>query len=185
MPTHDESRGEWSRPATGSRGQQPTPPRAVELFSTPLEIGLRALFVLAALPGPVDLQRLVVLDYLLVHSGDAGGPTSLHPATPHRGGEILVKRDLLQHGIRLMMSRDLAAMDLDADGIQYRATDLTIPFLAYLDGAYVDQLRARASWVTAAFGSTDEATLRLYVADHLDQWGGEFVTEAAVRDVAV
>ena len=158
--------------------------RPVPLFSTPLESGLRALFLLTALRRPVDLQQLVVLDYLLVHSGDANGPESLHPATPHRAGEILVKRDVIHAGLRLMISRDLAAVEHGAEGVRYRATDLTGTFLTYFDGDYVARLRERAAWVAGAFGGTI-ASLPSYVAEHLPQWGGEFGTEAAVRDVTL
>ncbi len=63
------------------------------LFNTPQETALRIGAVLCALaPEPVDPQRLIFLDYLLVHSEDAHGPPSLHPASPMRTGEILVRR---------------------------------------------------------------------------------------------
>jgi len=61
------------------------------LFNTPLECGLRMLFVLSACsPTKLDLQRLITYDYLIVHSGDvADSPDSLHPAVPFRGTEWL------------------------------------------------------------------------------------------------
>ena len=159
--------------------------RASEIFSTPLELGLRALFLVAVLPTPVDLQRLVVFDYLLVHSADAGGPESLHPATPHRSGEILVKRDLLRNGLRLMTSRDLVATDFSSEGIRYHATDITQPFLSYLAGPYIDQLRDRASWVAQTFSDLNDRTLGEYVSVHLREWGGEFLNEAVLRDIVL
>lgn len=57
------------------------PDQQVRHFNTPIESGLRLLFVLDEAKGEVfDLQRLVSYDYLLVHSGDVeGGPVSLHP----------------------------------------------------------------------------------------------------------
>ena len=71
-----------------------TPTHIVSPFNGPVEIGLRALCVLTtAFPAAYALQRLVVFDYFLVHSDDIeGGPEGLHPRTPHRGGEILVRR---------------------------------------------------------------------------------------------
>ena len=51
-------------------------------FNGPLEAGIRAVSILgAAYPQSYDLQRLVALDYLLVHTSDVGGPESLHPPT--------------------------------------------------------------------------------------------------------
>lgn len=52
-------------------------------FNGPLEAGIRAVSILgAAYPQTYDLQRLVALDYLLVHTGDIDGPDNLHPPTP-------------------------------------------------------------------------------------------------------
>ena len=86
-----------------------TPTHVVSPFNGPVEIGLRALCVLTtAFPAAYALQRLVVFDYLLVHSDDIeGGPEGLHPRTPHRGGEILVRRGVIQDGLTLYESRGL------------------------------------------------------------------------------
>src|SRR5579862_5090182 len=79
------------------------------IFNTPLECGLRcAALLLATYPSTCDLQRLVQYEYLLVHSGDVRqGPPSLHPAAPHRSGELLVRRALIERGILFMMSRQV------------------------------------------------------------------------------
>lgn len=69
-------------------------------FNSPLETGLRSVAILAeACPDEFDLQRLLYLDYLVVHSSDADGPTSLHPNTPLRNGELLVRRGLIERGL--------------------------------------------------------------------------------------
>src|SRR5208337_5073824 len=77
------------------------------VFNTPLECGLRsAALLLAAYPEACDIQRLVQYDYLLVHSGDVeGGPPSVHPATPHRSGELLVRRSLIEQGLQFMIKK--------------------------------------------------------------------------------
>jgi hypothetical protein len=82
---------------------------AVGPFNSPLECGLRALALLAAAqPAACDLQRLVFYDYLLVHSGDVpAGPDSIHPPTPLRSGEALVRRHWIERGLLLMISREL------------------------------------------------------------------------------
>ena len=69
-------------------------------FNSPLETGIRSLAVLvAAYPEPFDLERLVEMDYLVVHSGDADGPYSLHAPLPMRAGELLVRRGLIEKGL--------------------------------------------------------------------------------------
>ena len=77
--------------------------RYLEPFNGPVEIGLRTLVILCeAYPEPMSLQRLILFDYLIVHSDDLpDGPAGLHPQTPHRSGELLIRRNLLQDGIAL------------------------------------------------------------------------------------
>ena len=83
-------------------------------FNSPLECGLRSLALLAAAgPTAYDLQRLVFYDYLLVHSADVpGGPESIHPPTPLRSGEALVRRHWVERGLLLMISRELVIQDI-------------------------------------------------------------------------
>lgn len=160
--------------------------RHATLFSTPLELGLRALIVLDAMrPIAADLQRLVAYDYLLVHSGDAGGPESIHPSTPHRSAEILVKRDVLRAGLQLMLSRDLIGVNMTRRGVRFFATDLTSRVLAYFDDPYVARLRERASWLHDRFSGLEDDALQTLIAQNLDKWGGEFTSEALVRHVSV
>jgi hypothetical protein len=130
------------------------PNKAPSPFNSPVETGLRAIVLLAAAyPDKCDLRRLVVYDYLMVHSDDApGGPNSLHPRTPHRSGELLVRRKLIQEGLVLMMSRELAAVEYSNSGISFRATELTRGFLDYLQSDYARDLQDRANWVVATFG---------------------------------
>lgn len=160
--------------------------RHAALFSTPLELGLRALIVLEAIrPATADLQRLVAYDYLLVHSGDAGGPESVHPSTPHRSAEILVKRDVLRAGLQLLLSRELVGLEMSPGGVRYGATDLASPFLGYFDGEYVVRLRQRAAWLRERFAHLEDQALQAMMNENLDRWGGEFASESLVRNVTV
>src|SRR6266700_5971794 len=99
----------------------------LRLFNTPLECGLRMLFLLnACAPKKADLQRLISYDYLLVHSGDVEqSPGSLHPAVPFRGSEWLVKRDIVRGGLDLMFARELIDKKLEPTGIFYAGSSLT------------------------------------------------------------
>ena len=88
-------------------------------FNSPLETGVRALTVLAeSAPAALDLQRLVYFDYLVVHSADAGGPRSLHPNTPLRNGELLVRRAvyIVLAAVMLSPRPDRGGADPDAAG---------------------------------------------------------------------
>ncbi len=129
-------------------------------FNSPVETGLRAIVLLsAAYPAKCDLRRLVVYDYLLVHSDDAGGPESLHPRTPHRSGELLVRRKMIQEGLRMMMSRELVAVEYSDSGILFSATELTRGFIDYLQSDYARDLQERAKWVVETFANYTEESL--------------------------
>lgn len=151
-------------------------------FNGPIEIGLRALVSLtASYPRLFSLQRLVILDYLLVHSDDVeGGPPGLHPKTPHRSGEILARRGVLQQGLTLYQSRNLIECVFEPLGLFYRATDASAAFLDALDSEYVGKLRERASWVTDRFGEQSDATLSAFVEGGVGRWGAEFTHESVL-----
>jgi len=151
-------------------------------FNSALECGLRSLIILeTAFPLEYDLQRLVFYDYLLVHSGDAEGPSSIHPATPHRSGEVLVKRKMLEQGLILMLSRGLIARTYDSTGIVYSATDMATSYLDCLQSRYVHRLKERSSWVISVFNEFDDEGLESYFYKNLDRWGGEFEKEAILK----
>ncbi|PKO16700.1 MAG: hypothetical protein CVU39_07705 [Chloroflexi bacterium HGW-Chloroflexi-10] len=145
-------------------------------YNTPIESGLRMLYLLVeAYPQLLNLQRLVYYDYLLVHSGDIpNGPQSLHPATPFRGAEWIVRRKKLSDGLDLMFSKDLISKTFNSTGILYCATDLTEYFLRYLSSDYSQSMRVIANWVTKKFSSVDEEQLGSYIKQYIDDWGSEF-----------
>ncbi|MGK9165045.1 threonine transporter [Inquilinus limosus] len=159
--------------------------RSARPFNSPLECGLRLLFVLAAADGaPLDLQRLVSYDYLLVHSGDVpGGPKSLHPSVPFRGAELLVKRDLLQLGLNQMFARELLQKTFDTSGITYRSTPLTDAFLGLMRTGYADALRQRSAWVVTNFRHFDDRALQSYMSENIGRWGAEFDRMTAINNL--
>src|SRR5437016_4881774 len=127
---------------------------APTVFNTPVESALRSLILLVeSYPRPLDLQQIVYLDYLLVHSSDAGGPESLHPPTPRRAGELVIRRDLIERGIYLLRARGLVERVFTNQGIGYRASDLAGGVIASLTTSYSGLLRQRARWVAEEFGS--------------------------------
>lgn len=145
-------------------------------FNTPLESGLRCLFLLDALaPNTCDVQRLVYLDYLLVHSADVlDGPASLHAHLPYRGGQWLVRRQLVSEGLALMCSRELLDQRFTPLGIHYATTELTTPFLQYLESEYARDMRETAAWIARTFRSFTDVDLQGFMTANLGRWGAEF-----------
>ncbi len=132
--------------------------RSCTPFNTPFETGLRALIILVACyPKGLSHDRAVFLDHVVAHTADWGGPPSLHPASPLRIAEPLVRRELVRRGLLLMTSRGLAEELPSADGFQWRAGDKAGPFLEFLSAPYFQQLTERATWAVRQFASLSDA----------------------------
>lgn len=159
-------------------------PSGDRLFNTPLECGMRSVALLfAAYPKSCDVQRLVQYDYLIVHSGDVdGGPQSIHPATPHRSGELLVRRSLVEAGLDFMACRRVIERTYGGMGIEYVAGEYAIMFLDALTSDYVHQLRERAKWVIQTFQTMPDEELNLFMKERWSQWGAEFLSEALLGE---
>lgn len=144
-------------------------------FNGPLEAGMRAVALLgAAFPKTYDLQRLVAFDFLLVHTSDVGGPESLHPPTPHRSAELLVRRKLVEDALLLMMTRDLVQRQITPDGIKYVAGENATTFLASLSTNYFCALKVRASWLVKTLGHHSDQDFRSVMRRFFDDWVEEF-----------
>lgn len=150
-------------------------------FNSPLETGLRSLAILeAAFPSRYNLQRLVELDYLVVHSADVGGPESLHAPLPLRAGELLVRRQLIERGLLLMMSKGLIERHAVSDGISYGAGEMASPYLASLTAPYTMQLRERARWLVGNFAGFSTEEIRRLIRGFFEHWTSEFETAKAI-----
>lgn len=158
--------------------------RTPSAFNSALEAGARAVCILfAAYPNAYDLQRLVAFDYLVVHTGDIGGPKSLHPRLPLRAAELIVRRKLVEEGLLLMISRGLVERSADSTGIAYRAGDEAETFVATVTVPYLTALRQRAEWVVRTFGDLDDEALRLTTSHLFGMWIENF--QAAHRGMEV
>lgn len=146
-----------------------------DLLNSPLEVGVRVVAMLNALyPARADLARIVLLDHVVLHSGDFEGDNSLHPATPGRVGELGIKRELVRKGIHLMGARGLIVRDATPAGISYGASEDARPFLDAIDAIYLTRLRARCSWAAIEFGLVSDDAIRVRLSDAFGRWAEEF-----------
>ena len=147
----------------------------IQTFNSPIETGMRALILLAeSYPEQLDLQRILEFDYIMVHTGDVDGPPSIHPALPLRSGELLVRRQLIERGLMLLISRGLISRDATPNGFMYRAEDDAGPFLDSLSAEYLDDLKNRAVWVVDRFSEMSDQDIRIMLSNVYDQWSREF-----------
>lgn len=160
-------------------GHRPTP------FNSPLETGVRSLAILhAAFPAALDLQRLVEMDYLVVHSGDAEGPESLHAALPLRAGELLVRRGLIEKGLILMMSRGLVQRLPAEEGFTYTAGEAAAPFIGSLRDEYSVKLKDRALWAVQRFANVPTDEVRRFTHQFIARWSSQFESVQQIGDSA-
>jgi hypothetical protein len=144
-------------------------------FNGPLEAGIRVVSILgAAYPTTYDLQRLIALDYLLVHTGDIDGPENLHPPTPMHSAELLVRRKLIEQSLLLMMTRDLVAREVTAEGIKYGAGENAATFLSSVSSGYLLALKDRASWLVTTLGDLTDEQFKAMMRRFFDKWVEEF-----------
>lgn len=153
---------------------------AVAVFNSPIELGLRMVYLLQALsPRGADLQKLVLLDYAIVYSADLNGPSSLHTPIPFRGAELLSRRELIERGLYLMSTRALVTASWSTDGITYFAGEAARTMTTSLTSQYMRQLEHRCRWVARIFGAADSSALTSQFAASGHLWGAEI--EAVVR----
>ena len=110
----------------------------------------------------------------MVHTGDVDGPPSIHPALPLRSGELLVRRQLIERGLMLMISRGLVSRHATQDGFMYQAEDDAGPFLDALTAEYLGDLKDRAEWVVDRFQDMSDQEIRFMLTRIYDQWSREF-----------
>lgn len=151
-------------------------PRGESLtFNGPLEAGVRAVAILGhAYPRHYDIQRLTAFDYLLVRTGQLGGPSDLHPATPISTPATEVRRRVVQDGLFLMMTRDLIARQADGEGIRYRAGEAAAMFLDSLRTPYLMKLKICASWLVEHLADYDDNAFDQLMRRFFDTWVIEF-----------
>lgn len=149
----------------------------MNVFNNPIETGLRSLIILdSAYPNSLDLQKLIYFDYMTVHTGDLpSAPQSIHPSTPNRSGELLVRRKLIEDGVNYFVRKNFVDKVFNQNGIEYRLNDQATIFLEMLEEHYVTDLQDRAKWVLDTYLEWTSIELEKYIKNNLDKWGGEFM----------
>ncbi|NTT87972.1 ABC-three component system middle component 2 [Tabrizicola fusiformis] len=151
-----------------------------QLFNTPLEAGVRALLILDAFaPQAFDVATMSLLDYYIVHTGDAGGPPSLHPEINARAGEYFVRRHLVEEGLLLMARASLVEQVLSDGGITFRAHETATAMIDLFGSAYNRRLANAANWLALEAAAQGVDTFILGLKDGLERWSHEIVGKAA------
>ncbi|MGN6479792.1 ABC-three component system middle component 2 [Luteibacter sp.] len=147
-----------------------------KLFNSTIETGVRSVLLLnAAFPNTYDVTAITWFDHLIVHTGDIGGPTSLHPDVPQRSGELLVRRRLVEEGLSMM--RRLHLVDFvpnGSAGLLYRASEEAGGIVELLSTPYAIALKERASWMANHVLTRTRDDVEKLVASRVGRWNIEF-----------
>ncbi len=146
-----------------------------DLFNSRVEAGIRAVVVLELLrPETADLTEMVLFDHVVVHTGDLGGPTSLHVDVPGRQGELLVRRRLLETSLQMMRRCHLLEEIGEEQGLVWRASDEAASFLELLETPYSMRLKSCAAWLATQVQERTKAGFEEFVRGRIGHWGEAF-----------
>ena len=146
----------------------------IKVFNNEIEIGLRILVVLEYIyPKSFDIEMINYYDYFILHTKDIGGNESLHADVPNRFGELVVKRDLIRTSLSLLITKDLVEIKYTDNGIEYKATENTAPFLDTLNEEYTMHLQNNIKWVCNKFKDYKYEQIKMYVDENKEKWGSE------------
>ena len=148
----------------------------MKLYNTPLELGMRSLILLHTSNSAImDLEKIMYLDYLCLNTSDLDGPKSLHAPIPNRGVQIFSKKDLIQKGLSIMITKDLVKLILQPNGFFYQITEAGTLFLDFFQTKYYLNLSERCKWVNGKWGSESTENIKYYIDNNIQKWGGDFL----------
>lgn len=150
----------------------------IKIFNTPEEVGVRILFILSLCNKRMSSQRIMYYDYFILHLYDIDSVyDSLHPDNPNHSSEIAVKRDIINRGLKLMISKGLLDIKYTKTGIYYQKNSITDPFLQMFKNGYVDKLKQNISVVNERFDKYSDGQIYKYIDRSIGSWYGEFEKE--------
>jgi hypothetical protein len=144
-------------------------------FNSSLEVGLRSLSLLrSAYPKCMDLNHLVLLDFIVTHTDSFGGLPSLHSKNRYKPTELLVRRPLIEEGLKLLAKKGLIEVIVTDEGFFYIAGDSSNTFFGALMSEYYTQQNARSDWVVDKYGNLNFIELKSEVNKIFEEWIEEF-----------
>lgn len=150
--------------------------RTIELFNTPVESALRSLLIINEMK-TLSLDQIILYDYLCLNSGDFNGPPSIHAPIPNRNVQILIRRQIIKEGLKVLISKELISVKPLKTGMFYTCNKLTQPFISAMVSNYKIKLSERVTWAAVQFKGWPESKLRKYLDINIENWKDEITTE--------
>lgn len=152
------------------------------IYNTSYEVGVRVLILLNFTSGPIDLQRIIYYDYLMLHYGDIDEDyESVHPANPFHTTELYIRRELIQSALDLICKKGLTNIIFSNDGFLYEISFLGRNFIKCFESDYFAKLIKYAQLVTNRFDDFSVHDLNEFVSINVGKWKDEFENEVLFR----
>ncbi|WP_273320570.1 ABC-three component system middle component 2 [Vallitalea guaymasensis] len=152
------------------------------LFNTEIETSIRLLTVISQIDGCVDLQKLIYMDFLILHYGNIDKKSvSLHPANPYHVTEIFSRRELIKSSVSILLKKGLIDLHMSDKGIEYSRNGLSNPFLKLFDSDYFLELKENVEIVVSNYGNYTTTDLTNFIKNNIYTWEDEFKYEVAFR----
>lgn len=149
--------------------------KKIKIFNSPEEVGVRILFILDVCGNRMSSQRIMYYDYFALHLNDIDDNyDSLHPDNPNHSSEIAVRREKINQGLNLMISKGLLNVKYSKTGIYYQKNQLTSSFIELFQNGYSDRLKQNITIVDKLFREYSDNKIYKYVNKNIGSWVGEF-----------
>lgn len=155
---------------------------SIKIYNTPFEVGVRALMIINKYDKGIDLDSIIILDYLSLHANVVNYEfKSLHPDNPFHGIELFSKRNVIKESINLLIRKGLIDIEFSAKGILYVSNSITEYFLSFFEGKYFNDLNCNIDNIVEKFKSYTQEDLQKYINNNLETCGGQIIYTASVK----
>lgn len=145
-----------------------------KIYNTPIEIGVRLLMIIVKNKIEIDFDKLLILDYLSLHSNIINDKSkSLHPDNPFHGLEIYSKMNISKNAINILISKGLIDVNFTSKGIAYSSNSISEYFLSFFEGDYYNELEKSIEIIIDNFNSYSSEELQEYVLKNIDKWNSK------------
>ena len=153
------------------------------IYNTPVEIALRLLMIIVKNKKEIDIDKLMIVDYLSLHGSLVNDELiSIHPDNPFHGLEVYSKINVVKQGIELLISKGLIDVKFNCRGIEYTSNAISEYFLSYFDSEYYLELEKNIEVVTKIFKNYSSDDIRRYLYDNIELWNSSSVSDYLDRE---
>lgn len=154
----------------------------IKIYNAPFEVGVRALMIINKYDKGIDLDSIIILDYLSLHANVVNYEfKSLHPDNPFHGVELFSKRNVIKESINLLIRKGLIDIEFSDKGIIYLSNSATEYFLSFFEGTYFNDLNCSINKIVEKFKFYTQEELQKYINDNLETYEGKFMSTVPIK----